>query len=141
MGSEIAPNVTVTHIGSVDPTGGKEYFVGKAPAACRAHVLKAYILTATARATNADNNNTFTLNRIRAASATAIGSGTTDSDVATGAALVADTPFEVALSSAAYGELAAGDVLQMAFTEGAVGQDLTEVAVVIEWACGTGEGM
>lgn len=141
MGSEIAPNVTVTHIGSVDPTGGKEYFVGKAPAACRAHVLRAYILTATAKATHADNNNTFTLNRIRAASATAIASGTTDSDVATGAALVADTPFEMLPLSAALGELAAGDVLQLVCTEGAVGQDLTEVACVIEWACGTGEGI
>jgi len=141
MGSEIAPNVTTTHIGSVDPTGGKEYFVGKAPAACRAHVLAATVITATTRAKHASNNNTFTLNRIRAAVATAIGSGTTDSDVATSVALAADTPFVINLSSAALGELAADDVLQLVVTEGAVGQDLTEVACAIEWVCGTGEGL
>lgn len=142
MASELAPYVMGGPItGTVDPTGGKDYFIGKVPAACRGHILKAYMITATAKALHADNNVTVTLYRVRDAVATSIGSATTDDDVATAVAITADTPWEISLTSDALSELAAGDVLQAHVAEGAVGQDLTEVSFFVEWCPGTGEGM
>lgn len=141
MALDLTPNVTPAYIGAIDPSGGKEYHIFKAPAACRVRVLKVYAVTATTRAANNTNNNVFTLNRIRAASATAIGLGTTDTDTTGYASLAADVPFEIKLTSDALSELAAGDVLQVVCTEGAGAQDLAEVTFVVEWAAGSGVGM
>lgn len=140
MASEISPQVNCVYLGTVDPSGSPEYFVGKAPAACKAKLLKCYVVNATARAKHGTDYNTFTLNRIRAAVATAIGSGSTE-DIAAGTALADMVPFEITLTSEALSELNAGDVLQMVFTEGAADLDLTECSVICEWVPGTGKGL
>lgn len=138
MALDLTPQVSCAVLGSVDPTGSPEYHLFKVPAACKAVVLGVSVINATARAVHATDINTFTLNRIRAASATAIGAVSTI-DVG-GTALEADVPLAIALTSDALSELNAGDVLQLVCTEGAVDMDLTEVSVFVEWLCGTGIG-
>lgn len=136
---EIAPQVQISILGTVDPSSSPEFFVFKAPAACEAHVLKVYMLHSTDRALAAADINTVTLNRIRAAASTTIGSNSTVT--ATGTALVDMVPWEIPISSAAYGELNAGDALQLVFTEGAIDLDIAEVSIAVEWVPGTGEGL
>lgn len=141
MATELEPRIMNGAItGTTDPTGGKNCLIGKAPAACKGRLLKVYMVTATAKSLAANNNITVTLNRYRAGSATAIGSQTTDSDVATGVATTAYVPWEILLTSAALSELNASDVIMATVTEGAAGQDLTEVAFFAEWVPGTGTG-
>jgi len=140
MPTELNPQVNNVHLGTVDPTGSPEYFVFEAPSAAKAKLLKVSVVNGTARAKHATDFNTFTLNRIRAAAATAIGSRSTE-DVAAGGALEDMVPLAITLTSEALSELNASDVLQMVFTEGAADLDLTETAVMVEWVPGTGKGL
>ena len=125
-----------TLIGSCDPTGGKNYTVFKAPADCYARILNVHVVSATTAALAAANYNLFTINRVRAASATAIGAQSNNSGVSTAVALAANVPLKIILTSAALSQLQPDDTLQLVCTEGAAGQDLTELVCIVEWVPG-----
>ena len=136
------PNVSVCNVGAVDASATPVINVFKAPNACKVTVHKIYLVNGSAIAAHATNIHTSTIKRLRAAAATTIATQTTDSDVSGSAAIAADTPWEIPLSSDALGELNADDVLQWFPTEGgtATSGDLTEAAIFVEWSAGTGAG-
>ena len=141
MATELEPRIMGGAItGTVDPTGGKNYLIGKVPTACKGRLLKVYMVTATGKVAHASNGVTVALNRYRAGSATSIGSQSTLTGVSGYVAITAYTPWEVLLTSAALSELNASDVIMATVTEGAAGQDLTEVSFFAEWVPGTGTG-
>lgn len=138
MSNQIQPDVCTMIHGAVDPTGSLGFVVFKAPAATDCVVEKIYVLHGTTRALHATDIDTATLTRYRSGSGTVIGS--VSSVTATGTALAAYVPWEITISTAAYKELKADDVLRVVFTEGAADMDIAEVSVATEWSLGTGAG-
>lgn len=140
MSLDIEPRTNTVFIGAVNASTAPIYNVFKVPAGAKVRVLAIYLTNGTAVEANASTIHTSTINRLRAASATAIASQTTDSDVAASAAIAADVPWEIPLTSDALAELNAGDVLQWAPTEGGGdgSGDLTEAAITVEYALGYG---
>lgn len=143
MSLDIMPLTHTVHIGTVDASATPIYNVFKAPAGCKVRLHAIYLTNGSAIAAHASDIHTSTINRVRAGAATAIASRTTDSDVSGSAAIAADVPWAITLTSAALSELNAGDVLQWAPTEGgtAASGDLTEAAITVEYSLGYGGGI
>jgi hypothetical protein len=142
MSLDIEPRTQTTFIGTVDASTTPTYTVFKAPAACKVVTHKIYVTATGAVVAHATNVHTSTFNRVRAASATAIATQTTDSDIAGSAAIAANVPWNVPLTSDALAQLNAGDIIQWAPTEGgaAASGDLAGAAVTVEYSLGTGAG-
>lgn len=135
---ELEPRVAVCNIGAVDADAAPEHNVFVAPCPCTIEgiglVCGDEIASHTTNSANIAVTNVTDSQEVASLS-TKIG----ESDLN---AIATDTYEALVLSStASYLELDAGDVLQAAFTETTAGEgDLTQVAMFVRWAPGTGPG-
>ena len=140
--SQTAVQQATIYMGTVDASATPLAF-WRAP--CQCLIESIHLLTSSAIAADAANIHTSTVtNRgVAAAGSDVVATQTTDSDVAGSAAIVAKTPWALVMSSTlANREVAAGEVLEIAPTEGgtATSGDLANASYVINYRVGTGVG-
>jgi len=132
----------VVHMGAVDASGTPLAF-WRAPIKCVINSI--HLVTSSAVAAHATDIHTSTVTNLGSAGSgsTTVATQTTDSDVSGSAAITAKVPWPLTLSeTAAALEVAEGDVLQIAPTEGgtATSGDLADAAYTISYYPGAGIG-
>jgi len=138
MGSVSNIKTCVTQLGTVG--SDLNFFIFEAPEQC--HIESIYIVTGTTKAADNSNYATVTIKNLGVGGAGTI-TVATSSNNAAGLILTADVPKAFVMSTtAAYHEVAVGEVLQAQVDVSVAGTCTfgAETAIIVNWVPGTGSG-